>query len=98
MWLKTDTISIVSNCLAWDQKCGMKPITDISTPFAAPRTVVNVAGSRYVILATAPETNSAYSAFEIFVPPSAGSPLDASRPLVIIPMVRPQERKRTLQL
>jgi quercetin dioxygenase-like cupin family protein len=53
----------------------MKPVTDTSAPFAAPRTVVNVAGSRYVILATAPETNNAYSAFEIFVPPSAGTPL-----------------------
>jgi quercetin dioxygenase-like cupin family protein len=55
----------------------MKSITDTSAPFAAPRTVVNVAGSRYVVLATAPETDSAYSAFEIFVPPSAGTPLHA---------------------
>jgi quercetin dioxygenase-like cupin family protein len=55
----------------------MKSITDTSAPFAAPRTVVNVAGSRYVVLATAPETDRAYSAFEIFVPPSAGTPLHA---------------------
>jgi hypothetical protein len=58
-------------------KCCMKSITDTGAPFAAPRTVVNVAGSRYVVLATAPETDSAYSAFEIFVPPSAGTPLHA---------------------
>ena len=38
---------------------------------------MNVAGSRYVVLATAAETNSAYSAFEIFVPPNAGTPLHA---------------------
>jgi quercetin dioxygenase-like cupin family protein len=74
---KDKTILIESNCLAWDQECCMKPITDIRAPFAAPRNVVNVAGSRYVVLAMAPETNNAYSAFEIFVPPNAGTPLHA---------------------
>jgi quercetin dioxygenase-like cupin family protein len=48
-----------------------------SAPFAAPRMVTNVAGSRFAVLATAPETNGAYSAFEIFVPPGAGTPLHA---------------------
>ena len=46
-------------------------------PFVTPRLVVNVAGSRFVILATALETNGAYSAFEISVPPGAGTPLHA---------------------
>ena len=46
-------------------------------PFVAPRLVVNLAGSRFVVLATALETNGAYSAFEISVPPDAGTPLHA---------------------
>ena len=50
----------------------MKPATNASARFAAPRTILNVAGSRYVFLARAAETNSAYSAFEVFVPPNAG--------------------------
>jgi quercetin dioxygenase-like cupin family protein len=53
----------------------MKPNTDTGNSFAAPRTVVSVAGSRYVILAAAAETNGDYSAFEILVPPGAGTPL-----------------------
>jgi quercetin dioxygenase-like cupin family protein len=73
----TNTILIVNNCMAWDQECRMRPIVDTSAPFVAPRSVVNVAGSRYVVLAMAPETNNAYSAFEIFVPPNAGAPLHA---------------------
>ena len=48
-----------------------------SAPFVAPRIVANLAGSRFVVLATASETNGAYSAFEIFVPPGAGTPLHA---------------------
>jgi quercetin dioxygenase-like cupin family protein len=48
-----------------------------SAPFVAPRIVTNLAGSRFVVLATAPETNGAYSAFEVFVPPGAGTPLHA---------------------
>lgn len=55
----------------------MKPATNASTRFAAPRTILNVAGSRYVFLARAAETNGAYSAFEVFVPPNAGIPLHA---------------------
>jgi quercetin dioxygenase-like cupin family protein len=46
-------------------------------PFVAPRLVVNLAGSRFVVLATALETNGVYSAFEISVPPGAGTPLHA---------------------
>jgi quercetin dioxygenase-like cupin family protein len=46
-------------------------------PFVAPRLVVNLAGSRFVVLATALETYGAYSAFEISVPPGAGTPLHA---------------------
>jgi quercetin dioxygenase-like cupin family protein len=42
-------------------------------PFVAPRLVVNLAGSRFVVL----ETYGAYSAFEISVPPGAGTPLHA---------------------
>jgi len=48
-----------------------------SAPFVEPRIVANLAGSRFVVLATAPETNGAYSAFEIFVPPGGGTPLHA---------------------
>jgi len=46
------------------------------------RTFLNVAGSGYLVLATAPETNGAYSKFEIFVPPSAGTPLHAPNPFL----------------
>jgi hypothetical protein len=48
------------------QECRMKPIADTSAPFAAPRKVLNVAGCRYVVIATVAETNGAYSEFEIF--------------------------------
>jgi quercetin dioxygenase-like cupin family protein len=46
-------------------------------PFVEPRLVVNLSGSRFVVLATALETNGTYSAFEISVPPGAGTPLHA---------------------
>jgi quercetin dioxygenase-like cupin family protein len=72
---KNRPILIASNWVTWDQGCPMKPIADTGVPFTAPRTVVNVAGSRYVVLATAPETNNDYSAFQILVPPGAGTPL-----------------------
>jgi quercetin dioxygenase-like cupin family protein len=62
---------------------------EASAPFVAPRLVANLAGSRFVVLATAPETNGAYSAFEIFVPPGAGTPLHAhSKQEAVFYMVR----------
>jgi quercetin dioxygenase-like cupin family protein len=60
-----------------------------SAPFVTPRLVVNFAGSRFLVLATAPETNGAYSAFEIFVPPAAGTPPHAhSKQEAVFYMVR----------
>jgi MGT family glycosyltransferase len=60
-----------------------------SAPFVAPRLVANLAGSRFVVLAAAPETNGAYSALEIFVPPGAGTPLHAhSKQETVFYMVR----------
>ena len=46
-------------------------------PFVEPRLVVNLSRSRFVVLATALETNGTYTAFEISVPPGAGTPLHA---------------------
>jgi len=67
----------------WDSKqtsqnkCSHQWLVPVNSPATSswsqqPRTVLNVAGSPYLVLATAPETNRAYSGSEIFVPPSAG--------------------------